>query len=128
MMFRIWFLYVCKLVLALVAAQLLLNFVPPQPWVLTAAIALTWILGTCAAIGALLAVPVLFLRCRLRCPLCGEPGELVVRTRLQPGVLCSRCGLVYAQNYLTSFKLGIDPDADFGTENSPPEKSGPPGN
>jgi hypothetical protein len=59
-------------------------------------------------LGALLAIPMLFIKRPLRCPVCGTRGGFVLVGR-RPAVECSQCGIVSCKNVVTSFQLNIEP-------------------
>jgi len=108
MFFRLWFLYLGKLVvLGMVLA--VVGLAGGGTWAFghllqTAGCAILIPLGIA---GAFTAVIMLF-RKRLACPLCGRRGAFVL-TGKSPGVECDHCGLVYCKNPLLSFRLSVAP-------------------
>lgn len=102
-MFRLWNIYLPKLVLATIAGVVisdlvfdsgLLNRIPPH-------VLLLGILG-----GVLFCWWTLR---GIRCPLCGTRGKMAVVRKNQPAVICPSCGIVYAKHSLWSFEILAEP-------------------
>jgi hypothetical protein len=89
-------------------ALLMAGPVYPKGWGPALRLAGTVIIVPLGTTGALLAVYLLFFKGRLRCPVCGEPGEVVVYGR-HPGLECAGCGIVYCKNMLTDFHVTVEP-------------------
>ena len=63
------------------------------------------LLIVCGLISAILAVWMMLISSRMKCPLCGELGEFAQFAKHQLGVVCPRCGDVYPKNCLLSMKI-----------------------
>jgi hypothetical protein len=108
MLFRIWFLYLCKLfALGIVLALAGLAIGRREGFgffVQTVGCILVVSLGIA---GAFIGVFMLFKK-RMACPLCCRQGEFVLYGK-RPGVECAHCGLVYCKSPLLSFRLSVEP-------------------
>ena len=106
MFFRLWF-YLCKLAILcfvmLFAIPLLLED-PKWLWLWVGALLVIVVLG---CTGAILAIAVFLFGMRLRCPLCGRPGQLA-GNRYILALLCDDCGAVTG-NVFKDFRLHREP-------------------
>lgn len=109
MFFRIWFLYLSKLAIVLFAALACARIFPQLPMAETVGRICLWLLVPLCVAGGILGLWFAIISNRIRCPLCGEAGQLVLCGRNQPGVRCRRCGLVYAKHVLFSLQLCREP-------------------
>ena len=104
MLFRIWFLYVCKLGLigfALILVGSIANAIPHAAIIRGIGLGLIVPISVFgAALGGMLAInPRLF-----RCPSCGERSQFLVHQR-KPSVECTKCGLISCKRFEFSFQL-----------------------
>jgi hypothetical protein len=118
MFFRIYFLYLAKLWWVGFVLCIVGMLAHSWDWgEVVKLIGLALILPI-SILGALLAIPLLFFKWRLRCPVCGTPGEVVFTGR-SPGLECVQCGMVSCKNPVTSFHITVEPLED---ENSEPDE------
>jgi hypothetical protein len=108
MFLRIWFLYLQKLGFIGFALCVLGLLVSSSEWGPPLKVAGMMIVIPLGILGALITIPLLFFKRPLRCPACGEPGEVILYER-HPGIECVNCGIVYCKNLLTDFHVTIEP-------------------
>jgi len=111
MLFRIWFLVLCKIWVVAFAAFVVTSFLLHEGWAKFVYVVCSWAILLIGVAGAILGVVMLFIR-KMHCPMCGKLGDFVVRTGRQPGVECPRCGLVFAKDLIFSFRLCRESVAD----------------
>lgn len=98
MFFRIWY-YLCFAVVPALFLVPLLAWLLGMSPALAAAVVLT-VMVALGITGAVLAILLLFFGLRLRCPFCGQPGEVCGSSGEGLGFLCERCGLVQGSGFL----------------------------
>lgn len=106
MLFRIWFLYLCKLALLgllLTAASFFLDGAVGSA-LQTTGLAIVVPLGIAGALGG----GYMLVKKQTACPLCAEQGVLLMYGN-HPSIECEQCGMVYCQNIWFSFKLHTEP-------------------
>jgi len=101
MFFRIWY-YLCFAVAPILFLVLLVGwlFADASPILAVAASIALVVMVILGLTGAILAILLLFCGLRLRCPFCGEPGEVCGSKEDGLGFLCDRCGLVQGTGFL----------------------------
>ena len=107
MLFRIWFLYACKLAtagLALAAA----GFIANGSWPLATTIGLGLLIPIYFA-GAILGILLALNPNLLKCPICEDHATFQLHNK-QPAVNCKTCGLVFCKSVPFSFKLIREPN------------------
>ena len=116
MLFRIWFLYVCKLGLA-GFALLVVGFIAPgiSPFPETLRnVGLGIVIPICLT-GFILGLTLLFKPDVLACPICAGKSTFLVLQR-KPSVECDRCGLVSCRSVGFSLMLDVERDEDTSRE------------
>lgn len=106
MLFRIWFLYLCKLALLgllLTAVSFILNGQVGSV-LQTVGLAIAVPLGIA---GAMVCGYMLVKR-RIACPLCAKQSVFVMFGN-HPSIECEQCGTVYCKNIWFSFQLCTEP-------------------
>ena len=112
MLFRIWFLYVCKV--GLIGFTLLfLSFAAPDflPFAATARLVGFAILIPVCLAGAVLGIMLLLNPRLFRCPVCDDNATFFIRQR-KPSLQCEKCGVVSCKSVELSFKLETEPMLD----------------
>ena len=112
MLFRIWFLYVCKVGL-IGFALLFLSFAAPDflPFAATARlVGFAMLIPVCVA-GAVLGIMLLLNPRLFRCPVCDDNATFFIRQR-KPSLQCEKCGVVSCKSVELSFKLETEPMLD----------------
>ena len=112
MLFRIWFLYVCKVGL-IGFALLLLSFAAPDflPFAATARLVGFAILIPVCLAGAVLGIMLLLNPRLFCCPVCDDNATFFIRQR-KPSLQCEKCGVVSCKSVELSFKLETEPMLD----------------
>ena len=116
MLFRIYFLYVCKIGLIgifLTVLGFMLNTRRVEFAGMVQLIGMVITLPICVA-GGVIALLLLVKPKLFTCPLCFQPAEFTTirsralfRSKKKPAVHCEECGLVYCKNLAFSFDLKV---------------------
>src|SRR5258708_31354045 len=117
MLFRAWFLFTCKVALLAFVMLIACQVFPQQRWAqLCERLSLRTTIALCTT-GAGIAVWLILVSAKMRCPICGQLGEFCTVERNRPAINCGRCGLVFAKNIAFSFQLEVIPPNGVKTEN-----------